>query len=64
MFKGIFGVNNIKGNIGSLKKVFGECDPAAIYVLGKFLKTCEEKRGITLFLQDMCTNGRKESTSR
>ena len=34
MFKRIFGVNNIKGNMGSLKKVFGENDPVAINELG------------------------------
>ena len=53
MFKGIFGVNNMKGYMGSLKKVFGENDPAAINELAKFLKTCEEKKRITLLLQDM-----------
>ena len=39
--------------MGSLKKVFGENDPAAINELGKFLKTCEEKRELILLLQDM-----------
>ena len=53
MFDGIFGGNKTKEHMGGLKTIFNENDPVGLNELGKFIKICTEKRGITLLLQEL-----------